>query len=110
MLSGLFEKVFLENLSRIHSRATEKIEELKAMEVTGQAGGGAVVATVSGLGEVKSVRIDREKVRSEDMDLLEDLIVVALRDAMSKAQEVQKQAAQELLADLPLARILGLGR
>ncbi|MCS7224979.1 MAG: YbaB/EbfC family nucleoid-associated protein [Armatimonadetes bacterium] len=99
-----------ENLAKVHSRAVEKMDELKNMELIGQAGGGAVTAVASGLGELKSIRIDREKLDPVDWDLLEDLIVVAVREALGKAEEEQRKAGEEVLKDFPLAGLLGLGR
>ncbi len=76
-------------------------QELAEAEVTGTAGGGLVTATVSGSGEVKSVKIDPRAVDPDDVESLEDLVVAAVRDA--------SRAAQELSADKmgPLAGGLG---
>ena len=77
--------------------------EMAQAEVTGQAGGGLVTATVKGTGEVVAVRIDPKVVDPEDIETLQDLVVAAVADASVKAQEI----ASEKLG--PLAGGLGGG-
>ena len=64
--------------------------------VQGTAGGGKVVVTMTGAGEVTSVRLDPSVVVADEVDLLEDLILAALHDAAAKASE----RAQEGLGGL----------
>jgi nucleoid-associated protein EbfC len=63
-------------------------QELAEAEVTGTAGGGLVTATVTGNGEVKSIKIDPKAVDPDDVESLEDLVVAAIRDAARAAQEI----------------------
>ena len=77
--------------------------EMAQAEVTGQAGGGLVTATVKGTGEVVGLRIDPEVVDPEDVETLQDLVIGAIADASAKAQEI----ASENLG--PLAGGLGGG-
>ena len=63
-------------------------EELANTEVDGQAGGGLVKATVTGSGELRGLKIDPKAVDPEDTETLADLIVAAVRDATSNAQEL----------------------
>lgn len=60
--------------------------------VQGDAGGGTVRITMAGSGEVLAVAIDPEVVDPADVELLEDLVLAAFRDAMAKVQDVQSQA------------------
>lgn len=76
-------------------------EDLANAETTGTAGGGLVTATVTGAGELKSLTIDPEVVDPEDVETLADLVVAAVRDASTSAQ----QLAQERMG--PLAGGLG---
>ncbi len=70
-----------------------------AQEVEGQAGGGRVKITVTGGLEFRSVRIDPAIVDLTEIELLEDLVLAALHDAVAKAQQLQSQALGGL-ADL----------
>src|SRR4051812_30418938 len=70
---------------------SERIQsELEQMTVTGTAGGGMVSAEVSGLGILKRVKIDRSVVNPDDVEMLEDLVTVAVSEAEKKAQDEQK--------------------
>src|SRR3954462_724252 len=66
-------------------------EELAQTEVSGTAGGGLVTATVTGSGEVLSVKIDPKAVDPDDVESLEDLVVAAIRDATRAAAELAGQ-------------------
>jgi DNA-binding YbaB/EbfC family protein len=62
--------------------------ELAERTVEGTAGGGAVKATLTGNKQVVSVSIDKEVVHSEDVEMLQDLIVAAFQDAMKQVDEM----------------------
>ena len=59
--------------------------ELEQKEYTAQAGGGVVSATVTGRHELKSVTIDPEAVDPDDVEMLQDLVVTAVNEAMRAA-------------------------
>jgi DNA-binding YbaB/EbfC family protein len=69
--------------------------ELDVLTIDGSAGGGAVKATVSGKQELLSVAIDPEVVDPADVEMLQDLVVAAINDALagSKAEAEQRMAA-----------------
>ncbi len=60
-------------------------QELEDTMVEGSAGGGVVTATVNGQRSLQSVKIDPSAVDPEDVEMLEDLVVAAVQDAMDKA-------------------------
>jgi DNA-binding YbaB/EbfC family protein len=64
-------------------------EELEALTVEGSAGGGAVKVVMTGKQIVESVTIEPEA--AEEVDLLQDLVLAAVNDASSKAQELAAQ-------------------
>lgn len=64
--------------------------DMEKMTVQGTAGGGVVTAEVNGLGQIKRVKLEATIVKNDDIEILEDLIVVAVTDAQKKAMaEVQ---------------------
>ncbi len=69
--------------------------QLAAMQVDGSAGGGVVSATVTGKQELVSVTIDPSAVDPSDVEMLQDLVVAAVNDALraSKELEAEKMAA-----------------
>ena len=66
-------------------------QELAETPVEGSAGGGLVKATVTGSGELRGLVIDPKAVDPEDTETLADLVLAAVRDANSSAQELQQQ-------------------
>jgi nucleoid-associated protein EbfC len=77
-------------------------EEVAAMEVAGQAGGGLVEVTLTGKGEMKSLRIDPSMFREDDVEVLEDLILAAHNDAKAKADQMMQDKTREMTAGLPI--------
>ncbi|MGB7158832.1 MAG: YbaB/EbfC family nucleoid-associated protein [Tepidisphaeraceae bacterium] len=77
-------------------------EELARKQVTADAGGGMVQATVNGRLELVKLHIDKSKVDVNDTELLEDLIVAAVHGAQSRAAEMMKTEMQKMTGDLGL--------
>jgi DNA-binding YbaB/EbfC family protein len=71
-------------------------EELAAQRVQGSAGGGMVCAEVTGQGSLESISIDPEVVDPADVEMLQDLVVSAVRDAMQKAEQIKEERMKEL--------------
>jgi hypothetical protein len=65
--------------------------EIAATEVSGSAGGGMVTATVTGSGDLKSVKIDPAAVDPEDVEMLEDLVVAAVAEARRAADALSQE-------------------
>ncbi len=82
--------------------------ELASLTVEGSAGGGAVRVTCNGNSEFTAVKIKPEAVDPEDVGTLEDLILVAVRDASMKAQALLQQRAGNLTQGMNLPPGLGL--
>jgi hypothetical protein len=62
-------------------------QEMSALRVEGNAGGGMVTVRVNGAKQVESITIDPEVVSKDDVGMLQDLIVAAINDAQRKADE-----------------------
>ena len=82
--------------------------ELEAAQVDGSAGGGVVRATVTGKQELVSITIDPSAVDPEDVDMLQDLVVAAVRDANRAAQDLAGQRMGPLTQGLGGMGGLGL--
>lgn len=65
--------------------------ELAEAEVTGTAGGGLVTVTLSGTGEVTSVKIDPTAVDPDDVETLEDLVLAALHNGAEAVRELTEE-------------------
>ncbi len=77
-------------------------EELAAQEIEGSAGGGMVAVRMNGRHEVVKVKIERQVVDPEDVEMLEDLIAAACNDACSKVDEKMKEEMGKLTGGLGL--------
>ena len=75
-------------------------EELAQQRLETSAGGGMVKVITSGAGDVLEIKIAREAVDPDDVEMLEDLIVTAVRDAIRRAQENQTQRMGEIAGPL----------
>lgn len=76
-------KEFQEKIGVLHSELAEKM-------VSGSAGGGMVTATVNGRSEVVGLAIEKEIVNSDDIQMLEDLVMAAVNDGLGKAKELNQ--------------------
>jgi DNA-binding YbaB/EbfC family protein len=81
----------------------EKIQaELEQTEVEGTSGGGMVKVTANGKQDIVAINIDPEVVDPEDVEMLQDLILAAVSQARSKAQELQTEKMASLTGGLNL--------
>ncbi|MBA7508490.1 Nucleoid-associated protein [subsurface metagenome] len=65
-------------------------KELKKMEFEASAGGGAVKVRVNGDQEIVGVKIDKDMVNSDDMEMIEDMVMVAINDAIKQSKDEAK--------------------
>ena len=77
-------------------------DEIATLEATGQAGGGLVRVTLTGKFEMKLLKIDPSLFKEDDVEILEDLIVAAHKDAKDKAEAVTAEKTKALTAGLPI--------
>jgi len=77
-------------------------EELSAREFTAQAGGGMVKATVTGAKVLKAVEINPDCVDPDDVEMLQDLIIAAVNEALRVAQETTEAEMAKLTGGLNL--------
>ena len=102
-LGGLFEQAqkMQQQLMDAQARAAEQVVE-------GHAGGGVVKVEVTGGLDFRSVTIDPEVVDPADVEMLQDLVLAAIHDAMARVQELQQDAMGGLgMGGLDLGGLLG---
>jgi DNA-binding YbaB/EbfC family protein len=95
-LAGLMKQAqqMQENMKRMQ-------EQLAQVEVEGQSGAGLVKVTISCRNDVKRIAID-PGLLADDKDMLEDLIVAAMNDALRKAEQTASEKMGSVTAGLPL--------
>jgi nucleoid-associated protein EbfC len=86
----------------LQGRMADMQAELERTQIEGSSGGGMVTVTLSGKGDMASVKIDPSLLKPEDAEILEDLIVAAHNDAKAKVEEAMKEKMKSLTGGLPL--------
>lgn len=76
--------------------------ELQKQRVTAASGGGMVTVEANGQGSVLSIKIDPGVVNPADVEMLEDLVLVAVAEAQKKAQDVSQQEMGKLTGGMSL--------
>ena len=90
----------MKQAQRMQRQMEESQKELETKEFTAKAGGGAVEAVVTGAKELKSVKISPEAVDPDDVEMLQDLIVAAVNEAMKQADEASADSMSKLTGGL----------
>ena len=101
-MGGGFNMNMIKQAQKMQQDMQKMQEELENQEYTAQAGGGVVSATVSGKHELKSLAIDPEAVDPEDVEMLQDLIVAAVNEAMRTASSDAAASMGQLTGGLNL--------
>lgn len=92
----------MKQAQQMQSKMAEMQAALEQTEVTGQAAGGMVSIVMTAKGETKRVKIDPALVNPAEVEVLEDLISAALRDARSKADVYIAEEMGKVTGGLPL--------
>ncbi len=92
----------LQQAQQMQGRLQELQDQLQQQTVTGSAGGGMVTVEADGKGQVRRVKLDPSVVSASDVEMLEDLIVVAVADAQTKATALAQAEMGKLTGGLSL--------
>ena len=92
----------MKQAQRMQRQMEEQAKELEEKQYTAAAGGGAVTVTVSGKKEVVSVKISPDAVDPDDVEMLQDMVVAAVNEAMRAAEDDAANAMKGLTGGLGL--------
>ncbi|MBI2251890.1 MAG: YbaB/EbfC family nucleoid-associated protein, partial [Armatimonadetes bacterium] len=95
-------KQILKQMQKMKEQMGKMQEELGAQVVEGISGGGAVKIQVNGQQEILSVKIDPNVVNPEEVEILEDLILVAAKEALKRSQELGMQGMAKLTGGMKI--------
>ena len=98
----------LKQAQQFQAKMAKLQEELGEKTVEATAGGGMVTVVANGRQEVLSIRIDPEVIKPEEAEMLQDLILAAVNDALSRAKSVVNEEMGKLTHGLNLPNIPGL--
>lgn len=100
-----FDKI-LKQAQKMQADMARIQEELANERIEGLAGGGMVKATVNGQGDILEVRLEKEVIDPEEKEMLEDLIVAAINDAVRKSREVASQRMSGLTGGIGIPGLM----
>jgi hypothetical protein len=78
----------MKQAKQVQEQIIKMQEELKQREIEATAGGGAITVRVNGKQELLSIKISPEVVDSEDIEMLEDLVMAAVNEGIRQSQEM----------------------
>jgi nucleoid-associated protein EbfC len=87
---------------KLQAQMAKLQEELAERTVTASAGGGMVQVVANGRPQIVSVTIEKEVVDPDDVDMLQDLILAAVNDALGKSQEMVSSEMNKLTGGMKL--------
>ena len=90
----------MKQAQKMQRQMEEQAKEMETKEFTATAGGGAVEVIVTGKKELKKVNLQKEVVDPDDIEMLEDLIVAAVNEALRKVDEENASAMNKLTGGL----------
>ena len=84
-MGGMNQMQMMKQAQKMHENLMKMQEELQAKEYEATAGGGVITAVCGGNRELKSITIDPEAVDPEDVEMLQDMVIAAVNEAMRAA-------------------------
>lgn len=98
----------LKQMQQMQTKMAQAQSDLSTQTVEGSAGGGRVTAIANGAQEITSIKISKDVVDPEDVEVLEDLVLNAVQQALEKSKEVAAAEMGKVTGGLGLPPGLGL--
>jgi DNA-binding YbaB/EbfC family protein len=112
-MEEIMSKKMLGDLMRQAQKMQEEMmkaqEEAKKKTVEATAGGGMVTVVASGAGEIVSIKIEKDVVNPDDVEMLQDLIIAAANEAIRRAQELVSSEMSKLTGGLQIPGMGNIG-
>lgn len=98
----------LKQAQKFQAKMAELQEELNQRTVEASAGGGMVTAVANGRQEILSITIDPEVVDPDDVEMLQDLVLAAVNDALNRARDMTNEEMGKLTKGMNIPGLPGL--
>lgn len=98
----------MQQAQQFQKRMSDLQDEMAARQLTSTVGGGMVTVTVNGRNELLMIRIEPAIINPDDPNMLQDLIVAGVNDAMRKAREAMQSELQKLTGGLNIPGLSGM--
>lgn len=105
---GMNMQKMMKQVQKMQAELARVQEELGTKTVEGSAGGGVVTVIANGHQEIQQIKIDPDVIDPDDVEMLEDLIRVAVNDALRKARELSAEEMQRVTGGLNIPGMPGL--
>ena len=92
----------MKQVQELQAKAQKAQAELDTLEVEGRAAGGAVVVRLSGLGDLRALKIEPALLNPDEGEILEDLVIAAHKDARTKVEAAMQERMKQVTGGLPL--------
>jgi len=99
-------KFMMQQAQKLQAQLAKAQEELASLTVEASSGGGAVTVTMNGQQQIQSVTISPEVVDPEDVEMLQDMVLTAVREAQARAQEAAAQKMGGLTGGLKIPGLM----
>lgn len=96
----------MKQVKKMQEQMEKAQQDIEEKEFESTSGGGVVSATVNGKKEVIAIKIDPDVIDPEDSEMLEDLIIAAINDAMKKADEYSGETMGKLTGGLNIPGLM----
>ena len=96
----------LKQAQELQAKMAKIQDELAKTNIEATSGGGAVKVTINGQQEIQAVKISPEVVNPQDVEMLEDLVLAAIKDAYTKSQELASQKMGGLTGGLKIPGLM----
>ena len=105
---GMNQAGMMKQIQKMQEDMQNTQAEIENTEFTTSSGGGAVEVTVNGSHEVKSIHIKPEVVDPDDVEMLEDMLIAALNEAMRKASDTMEREMNKIAGGMNIPGLGGL--
>ncbi|MBE6034863.1 YbaB/EbfC family nucleoid-associated protein [Aminipila sp.] len=96
----------LQQVQAMQRKMEEAQAEIEKMETTATAGGGAVTVTVNGAKQVANIQLKPEVVDPDDVEMLQDLIMVAVNEALRQMEEISENEMSKITGGLNIPGLM----
>ncbi len=96
----------MKQAQQLQSKMMKLQEELAEKTVESSSGGGMVKVTANGRQQILSIQVEKEVVDPDDVEMLQDLVLAAVNDALAKAQEMVSSEMSKLTGGLNIPGLM----
>jgi DNA-binding YbaB/EbfC family protein len=100
------QRLMMQQAQKLQAQLLKAQEELSTLMVHASSGGGAVTVVMNGQQQIQSVKISKEVVNPEDVEMLEDMVLTAVKEASARAQEAASKKMGGLTGGLKIPGLM----